>query len=102
MHAYRCYFLSGDDHIRDVEVLTAADDNEALAKAQYLIAERGYFASFEVWEGARCVNASALDQASDRRAQFLAEQTARLLRDLDQIEWRLDLVERVTRPCAIN
>jgi len=109
MCGYRCYFLDERDRFRDVEAFTAADDNEAIGKAQYLIAERDCFAGFEVWQGARCVAASTVDQgASDQLARFLAQQTAQLLHDLDQIEGRLDLVERVTRsmqerqPCAIN
>jgi hypothetical protein len=98
MHAYRCYFLNGKGQFRDVEAFAAENDNEAIAKGHCLIAERDYFTNFEVWQGARLVFGSTADQeASDQRALVIAERTARLLQDLDQIKDRLDSVEQAIR-----
>jgi hypothetical protein len=101
MHAYRCYFLGGDGHFRDVETFTEAGDCAAVAKAHKLLSERDRFASFEVWQEARFVAGSIADQ-DDRRARFIAERTAELLRDLDQVEGRLDLVERAIHKSLLN
>lgn len=91
-HAYRCYFLGKDGHFRDVETFTEAGDCAAVAKAHKLLVERDHFVSFEVWQETRFVAGSIADH-DDRRARFLAEQTGQLLRDLDQIEDRLEVVE---------
>ena len=53
MRSYRCFFLDSANHYRDVEMLRGADDEEAIAKAQQLLAQRDYFSGFEVWQGAR-------------------------------------------------
>jgi hypothetical protein len=52
VHAYRCYFLSGEGRFRDVQVIKCADDSTAIAEARRLVAEQDY-PRFEVWEGER-------------------------------------------------
>ena len=51
----RCYFLSGG-HIAAVEELTGLSDDQAVAKAYQLFAERvAFYEGFEVWDRARIV-----------------------------------------------
>ena len=51
----RCYFLSGG-HIAAVEELTGLSDEEAVAKARRLYAERmASYEGFEVWDRTRFV-----------------------------------------------
>lgn len=60
MQDYRCFFLDGENHYRDVEVLRGADDEDVIAKAQRLLAERDYFSGFELWQGPRLLTAVRL------------------------------------------
>lgn len=46
---YRAYLLDAADHIRKVEIITAEDDRDALAKASILAAT----GCVEVWDKAR-------------------------------------------------
>jgi hypothetical protein len=101
MYAYRCYFLGKDGHFRDVETFSEAGDCAAVAKAHKLLSERDSFEHFEVWQEARFVAGSITDQ-EDRRARFIAERTAELLRDLDHVEVRLNLVERAIHKSVLN
>jgi hypothetical protein len=55
MRDYRCFFLDGENHIRDVEVFNGADENAAIRQAQRLLAQRDYHSGFEVWQGARLI-----------------------------------------------
>jgi hypothetical protein len=52
VHAYRCYFMSGEGRFRDVQVINCADDGAAIVEARRLVAEHDY-SRFEVWEGER-------------------------------------------------
>ncbi len=54
MSAYRAYFLSASDHIRDVRALQAADDEAARAEARLLLL-RSEYAAIEIYEGRRLV-----------------------------------------------
>jgi hypothetical protein len=44
----------------------------------------------------------ALHEAEDRLVQLIADKVVRLLRDIDEIEGRLDLVERTVRGSLLN
>jgi hypothetical protein len=54
MIAYRCYFLSGDDKIKGVEVIECPTDTAALQQAEQTLATCGHPA-IEVWHKARRV-----------------------------------------------
>jgi hypothetical protein len=56
MRAYRCYILDHEDHIRNVEVVRAATDANAVALAKAICAEKyDRYRHFEVFEQARLV-----------------------------------------------
>ena len=48
---YRCYFLDGDDHIRDVENIEADVLNEAIERGLSLLQERPKYYAVELWQG---------------------------------------------------
>lgn len=54
MTAYRAYFLSASDHIRDVRALQATGDTAACVEAQLMLL-RSEYAAIEVYEGRRLV-----------------------------------------------
>jgi hypothetical protein len=57
MAAYRCYYLSFDDHIVSVETLIAADDQTAMETVKGLFAARedAGHSGYEVWKASRLV-----------------------------------------------
>lgn len=54
MTAYRAYFLSASDHIRDVRGLQTADDEAARVEAQFMLM-RSEYAAIEVYQERRLV-----------------------------------------------
>jgi hypothetical protein len=54
MTAYRAYFLSASEHIRDVRALQTTDDAAACAEAHFMLL-RSEYAAIEVYEGRRLV-----------------------------------------------
>jgi hypothetical protein len=54
MSAYRAYFLSASDHIRDVCALQTADDAAACAEAQVMLLRSEYVA-VEVYQERRLI-----------------------------------------------
>jgi len=54
MTAYRAYFLSASDHIRDVCALQATGDVSACAEAQFMLL-RSEYSAVEIYEGRRLV-----------------------------------------------
>ncbi|HZT50333.1 MAG TPA: hypothetical protein VFA22_00280 [Stellaceae bacterium] len=59
MADYRCYLLDGIGAIRDVEVVTGADDARALAAARALLDRRPEYFGFELWQRDRRVHVEA-------------------------------------------
>lgn len=53
MSWYRAYFLNNARRISDVEEFASGSDQQALDRAQELLADRRHFAGVEVWQGAR-------------------------------------------------
>ena len=51
MTHYRCYFLSGQDRIRDAEDIEAGSLEEAIGRAHAMLVERASHASIELWNG---------------------------------------------------
>ena len=49
---YRCYFLDGDDHIKDFCDFDCATDTLAQRESDRLLAEREY-EGMELWDGVR-------------------------------------------------
>jgi hypothetical protein len=54
MPAYRAYFLSASDHIRDVRALQTTDDAAACAEAQFMLLQSEY-AAIEIYQERRLV-----------------------------------------------
>lgn len=54
MTAYRAYFLSDSDHIRDVRALQGTSDVSACAEAQFMLLRSDY-AAVEIYEARRLV-----------------------------------------------
>ena len=52
MKVFRCYITGSDGHFRDVALLEATSDREALKQAKALPATH---AGFELWDGARLI-----------------------------------------------
>ena len=55
MSAYRAYFLSASDHIRDVRALQTTDHAAACAEAQVMLL-RSEYAAVEVYQERRLVS----------------------------------------------
>ena len=69
MVGYRCYILDGEDHIVQAHDLDCANDEEAMAGAEILLAHDPYYRFAEVWHATRRVlklkrDAINLQQAS--------------------------------------
>ena len=76
----RCYFLS-DGHIVAVEILAGLSDEEAIAKAHELYAERGaLYEGFEVWDRARVV----IRHPGPRAGKAKPPKAAQIVDDLDR------------------
>lgn len=61
MAVYWCRFLDGRGRILSSEKMICADDEEVLAKVRSIVsAEKRN--GFEIWEGARLVDAEAVNQ----------------------------------------
>jgi hypothetical protein len=52
---YRAYFLNQNRHISDVEEFKSASDDQAMAQARDLLAQRQEHFAFELWQEARPV-----------------------------------------------
>jgi len=51
----RCYILDGEDHIVQAHELDCATDQEAMARAEFLLTLDPYYPFAEVWHAARRV-----------------------------------------------
>lgn len=52
---YRCYFFGKDGKFKDFIEFASPDDQAAIAKSQHYFERLGFYAGFELWEGARKV-----------------------------------------------
>ena len=51
MAIYRCYFLDGEDHIRDTDAIEAYSLSDAIKHAKTLLHRRSYHHAVELWLG---------------------------------------------------
>ena len=61
MTSYRCYFLDGENHIKDATDLEADALAAAIDQALALLRERAELHAIEIWQGANRLYASRED-----------------------------------------